>query len=340
MEIRLLGINHTQTEIKNFEPIFLNKEGKSIFRNAIKNSLLISECVVLTTCNRVEIYYVSKDPDKAKDWIFNQICTQKNVNLDLVSSLLKYYSMTDTIKHLFHVTAGVQSMVVGENEILSQVKDAYDNALKQNVTGALLNKCFQSAVASGKRVRSETEISRGAYSVSSIAIDAIRQTNLDYFGKSILIVGLGTMGTRCLKKLHALAHPNITICNRTLSVSETLSKDYETSYFDYLDLSNRIGEFEIVISAVTERSFIIEPENFNGDQDYLVIDLGLPRNVNPECDSLDSFKLINVDGLKEIATKNVKRRQGELVKVELIIEDEIDRFKQWLSNKKEYEKRT
>ena len=230
--------------------------------------------------------------------------------------------------------------IVGENEILSQVKDAYDDALKQDVTGPLLNKCFQSAVASGKRVRTETEISRGAYSVSSIAIDAIRQTKLDYFGKSILIVGLGTMGTRCLKKLHALAHPNVTLCNRTLSVSENLSQEYETSYFDYSDLSKRIGDFEIVISAVTERTFIIEPENFNKNKEYLVIDLGLPRNVNPECDSRHLFQLINVDGLKEIATKNVKRRQGELVKVEIIIDDEIDRFNQWLSNKKVYEKRT
>jgi glutamyl-tRNA reductase len=340
MIIGLLGINHTQTEIKNFEPIFLNKEGKSIFRDAVKNSNIISECVVLTTCNRVEFYFVSSNLEDAKDWIVSQISSQKNLEIVFVSSLLKLYSTNDTVGHLFNVASGVQSMVIGENEILSQVKEAYDNALKLQLTGPLLNKCFQSAVATGKRVRSETEISRGAYSVSSIAIDAIRQTKLDYFGRSILIVGLGTMGFRCLKKLHALAHPTVTLCNRTLAVSKSLAKEYETSYFDYADLAKRVGEFDIVISAVTEKTFIIFSESFNSQADYLLVDLGLPRNIDPNCDNASNIQLINVDGLKEIATKNVKRRQGELSKVEVIVEDEISRFNQWITYKNSYEKRT
>ena len=156
--------------------------------------------------------------------------------------------------------------------------------------------------------------------MSSIAIDAIRQTKLDYFGRSILIVGLGTMGSRCLKKLHALAHPDITLCNRTLAVSESLSSQYETAYFDYTDLASRVGEFDIIISAVTEKTFIIFPENFSSNSDCLLVDLGLPRNVDPSCENLNTIKLINVDGLKEIATKNVKRRQAELSKVEIIFD--------------------
>ncbi len=340
MMIGLLGINHTQTEIKNFEPIFLNKEGKSKFRDAVKTSNIISECVVLTTCNRVEFYFVSSNLEEAKDWIVTQISVQKNVAKSLVSSLLKLYSSAEAMYHLFSVASGVQSMVVGENEILSQVKEAYDNALKLQLTGPLLNKCFQSAVATGKRVRAETEISRGAYSVSSIAIDAIRQTKLDYFGRSILIVGLGTMGFRCLKKLHALAHPDITLCNRTLAVSESLSSQYETAYFDYSDLASRVGEFDIIISAVTEKTFIIFPENFSSNSDCLLVDLGLPRNVDPSCENGNTIKLINVDGLKEIATKNVKRRQAELSKVEIIVEDEISKFNQWITYKNNHEKRT
>tara|TARA_A100001015_G_scaffold34729_1_gene38453 strand:+ start:110 stop:1123 length:1014 start_codon:yes stop_codon:yes gene_type:complete len=336
MDIGLLGINHTQTAIKNFESIFLNKEGKLLFREAVKSSHVIDECVVLTTCNRVEFYFVTNNFEKATEWIISRLVYQKNVDKKFVESLLKFYSSSDTIQHLFHVTAGVESMVVGENEILSQVKDAYDEALKQKLTSGLLNKCFQSAIASGKRVRAETEISRGAYSVSSIAIDAIRQTKLDYFGASILIVGMGTMGRRCLKKLHALAHPSITLCNRTLDVAKRLSVEYETGLLEYGELALSINQYDIVITAITERKPIIFSKNFDDRLNYLLVDLGLPRNVDPQCEENENITLINVDGLKEIATKNVKRRQGELAKVELIIEDEISRFNDWIVNKKKY----
>ena len=340
MMIGLFGINHTQTEIKNFEPIFLNKDGKTQFRDALKNTTIIHECVVLTTCNRVEFYFVSDDLELAKNWIVAQVSAQKDIDPSYIDALLKLYNTEDAIQHLFHVASGVQSMVVGENEILSQVKEAYDNAYNLNLTGPLLNKCFQSAIATGKRVRSETEISRGSYSVSSIAVDAIRQSLLDYFGRSILIIGMGTMGVRCLKKLHALGHPNLTVCNRTYEVAERYAKEYNVQLIDYQEINARVKDFEIIISAVTEKQFIILSTFFDDEKSHFLVDLGLPRNVDPKVTMYSRIELVNVDGLKEIATKNVKRRQGELAKVELIIDDEILRFNQWLQNKKTYENRT
>jgi len=331
MDIALLGINHTQTEIKNFEPIFLNHEGKKEFRGRIANSDLIDECVVLTTCNRVEFYFSATDLPKAAKEIINLLSIQKSLDPTKIKELLTLYTATDATQHLFEVACGIQSMVLGENEILGQIKDSYDNAFKQQLTGPLLNKCFQTAINVGKRARSETTISRGAYSVSSIAIEALRQTYLDYFGKSICIIGTGTMGSRCLKKLVALGHPDITITNRTNASAKKLADEHGVNYLDYDTAFSQLASFDVIISAIAVRQPVIFADHLNLETSTLLIDLGLPRNVDPNLEATKTISLVNVDGLKEIASKNIHRRQGELTRVQSIIEEELQDFFKWHS---------
>ena len=246
----------------------------------------------------------------------------KNVDKDITTSLLEIYGEKQTIVHLFEVASGVQSMVVGENEILGQVKEAYDIAFSKHKTGPVLNKAFQSAIATGKRARAETAISRGAYSVSSIAIDAIRKTLLDYFEMTILIIGMGTMGTRCLKKLDALAHPNISIANRTYETADKLTNDHSVSVERYDDVFENLSQYNIIISCVSVKDKIIIPTHFNNTaKTKLIIDLGLPEMLTLIL-KIKNIQIINVDGLKEIATKNVGRRKDKVEKVNFIIESE------------------
>ena len=188
MEIGLVGIDHTKSQIQAFESIFLTKEGKDLFYTKLTSQSPVKEIVILTTCNRVEFYYVSSNLKEGADWIKETLSIQKNIEGKIVESLLVSYDTAATLLHLFEVASGVQSMVFGENEILSQVKDAYEEAFSKHKTGPFLNKLFQLAVATGKRARTETKISRGAYSVSSIAVDALRKSILDYFDNSILII--------------------------------------------------------------------------------------------------------------------------------------------------------
>ena len=337
MGIGLLGVDHTVVDITHMEPIFLNKDGKQAFRERVLESDIISEFVVLTTCNRIEFYFVSDDFDEGKMWIVQNLSDQKQVDQDLVTTLLKSYNAEQTIQHLFEVSSGVQSMVFGENEILTQVKDAYEDSLSQKLTGPLLNKCFQMAIAVGKRVRTETGISRGAYSVSSIAVDAVRQKRLDYFGKSILIIGMGTMGRRCLTKLHALGHPDITIANRTESTADSLASQFDVRVLPFNDLDHNVGKFDIIISAITTKKPLLSETYFVKDKKYLTVDLGLPRNVDESLHQWGNIDLVNVEGLKEIAQANVRKRQAELSKVEFIIDDEMNRFKHWLTHKRNHE---
>lgn len=332
MYIGLIGVDHTQAKILSFEPIFLNKEGKQHFRLATKEQSPLHECVILTTCNRIEFYYCADNQEEAEQWILNRIVHQKNVDMSIAKSLLKPYDNHFVIQHLFEVASGVQSMVFGENEILTQVKEAYENAYVDGTTGAYLNKCFQTAVAVGKRSRSETEISRGAYSVSSIAVDALRQERLDYFGCSILIIGCGTMGKRCLKKLVALGHPDISICNRNAALSLQLSKEHHVKQLSLDKAIQRVANYDVVISAVAVKDALLTPENVSSTASTLWIDLGLPRNIDP----LVSSSIITVEDLKKIAKASVKRRKGEERKVHLIIDEEKERLSRWFENKKSH----
>jgi glutamyl-tRNA reductase len=333
MNLGLLGVDHTQTAIKNIEPIFLNKDGKQTLYDQISASSLIEECIILTTCNRVELYFVAQDLKKAKSWLIKSLANQKKVTESLVESLLKFHTKDETLHHLFDVVSGIQSMVFGENEILMQIKQTYDHASEQGLTKAILNKCFQAAISVGKRVRSETNISRGAYSVSSIAIEAIRQTQLDYFSKSICIVGMGTMGTRCFKKLYALGHPNVSLCNRNPEVITSLKKDHECQSIPFETIHECIGTFDIIISATSVREPLFETAHFDKNANYLMIDLGLPRNIDPALETNPNTTLINVDGLKEVASINVKKKMGELSKVTAIIDDELANITKWFEFK-------
>ena len=221
-------------------------------------------------------------------------------------------------------------MVFGENEILTQVKEAHQRCADHKVTGSLLNKIFLSAISTGKRVRTETEVSRGAYSVSSIAVEAIRDTYLDYFGRKILIVGTGTMGRRVAKKLSALGHPDTYITNRTQDKADQLAEELDIISVSYDTVFDQAQEYDIMICATSTKQYIFYPSHFDiPEKSHYIIDLGLPRNVDPEVASLDNMDVITVTGLKNTADKNVQKRKGELSKIKVIIEDEIHKLRQW-----------
>jgi glutamyl-tRNA reductase len=335
MELGYIGTNYKQLAISEMERFYFAKEGLADFLDYSHAHSPIIELVPLLTCNRMEYYMVAPSLTEAAEWIYNEIASRKEQPLTDVRSVLPHYSDDETMCHLFNVSSGLESMVFGENEILSQVKAAYLNAKDQKLTGRLLNKLFQSAVACGKRVRSETKISQGAYSVSSIAIDAIKSHHLDYFGRRILIIGMGAMGKRCLKKLHALGHPDITVVNRSIDKARQVSDELGYKYRPFETLSEELHHYDIIISAISRKQVLITADNFNShSKTSLIIDLGVPRNVKPDGHP-DHRTIISVDGLKALAEKNVKRRQGEVIAATVVIEDEYSKFQNWMNYKRE-----
>lgn len=334
MDMGLLGTSHKRASLNELESVHLNQELRDELC-ANKSDLGIQELVILSTCNRSEIYFVADDLDATKANILKWVSEKKEVPESVLDGLYLFRKEDVAVQHLFSVASGIESMVLGENEILTQVKDAYSLYQDAGHTGAFFNKVFQMATAVGKRVRTETDISKGAYSVSSIAIEAIRENALDYFGRKILVIGLGVMGRRALKKLLALGHPNLTVTNRTNSKAELFAKEERLFSLPYEDLDEKVHEYDIILTAVSSRHHILNPDQFNKDNvaTEIVIDLGLPRNANPAIHS-EKLNLISVDGLKAIAEKNVASRKESVDLVLSIISDEMIKLSQWVEGKK------
>lgn len=328
MNIGLIGTSHARTPVKTMEALYFNSENQDQLFMDCQNSPL-KGLVMLMTCNRVEWYFEAENLDAGFDWLITYISTLKELPRDNVQDLLFRRPESEAIIHLFQVTCGLKSMVIGENEILTQVKQAYESSVTKKTTTKVLNKLFQSAIATGKRVRSETEISQGAYSISSIAIEAIRETRLDYFGLSILIIGTGVMGQRALKKLCAISHPDITLVNRTDTKAQVLAEEEHVAYIPFETLSSRIRDFDIVICTTNTKKPIIGPDLVRSEQEQLLVDLGVPRNIDPQVLELPHISVLTVDSLKDVANRNIKRRQSELEAVTHIISEDMLKLDHW-----------
>jgi glutamyl-tRNA reductase len=340
MHLIKLGTSHKLAFIKDIEKIYLTADELPALIDAIKNSP-IDELVVLSTCNRLEFYIVSPTPASAVDWLHSYVSTAKNVDEKLVKRLLDDKYGYEAIHHLLNVVSGTESMVFGESEIHSQVKAAYEKSLTFGSSKTLLNKIFQLAISVGKRVRTETSIARGSYSISSIAVDSLR----DFFGeedflkKSILIVGAGVMGKRALVKLLAMGHTNTFITNRTASKTYELCEKHSVKPFPFALLEEGIDSFDAMIFATGVKEFLLEPNHFkNRDltSEKVVVDLGLPRNVDPDIQYTD-VELISLDGIEKVANKNIQRKKEELIGIKSIISEELERFKKWYQFKTENE---
>jgi glutamyl-tRNA reductase len=335
MNIGCLQIDFKFADLTDIESVYIPKSAWPIFAKQVHEESPIFEMVILATCNRFEIYFVSQDHEQARDWIIQSISQLKELSTTHIREKMRFMHGQTALTHLFRVSAGMESMVFGEDEILSQIKSAYTDFQALGLTKALFNKVFQTAIAAGKRARHETEISRGAYSVSSIAVDAIRELRLDYFGASILIIGAGTIAMRALKKLHALGHPSITMCNRTDSKLKSLQERYQIQALPFASLETDVSRFDIILIATASTAYLLKPAFFKTDTDseQLILDLCVPRNVDPDVAKLTHIQLLTVDSLQKIADKNVNKRQKEHTKVTLILDDEMTKIDQWIAHR-------
>lgn len=338
MKLGFLGTDHKRSSLIDIERIYLKRDRWQQFCLSVGSDSPISELVVLATCNRFEIYFATANLNNAVEWLIFELSKHSETPEETIREITYSLADEDMIKHLFKVAAGIESMVFGEDEILAQVKNAYAEFSQFKTTGPVTNKLFQTATAVGKRVRHETEISRGAYSVSSIAIDAIKEQIWDYFEKSILVIGTGTIGNRAIKKLVSMGHPNLTICNRTLEKASAVAAGANVSILPFDQFKTHLYDFDIIVVATAASSHIITPDLFlpnSGTQ--LIIDLTVPRNVDPETET-PTRKIIAVDGLKKIADKNVMKRQKESAKIHAILHEELEKFENWCDQRSQRQK--
>ena len=296
--------------------------------------------VVLATCNRTEVYY-SKDKcldNKCKDSILKELHSFLNVEEDYSSSFYHYLN-ADAIKHLFRVTSGVDSMVIGENQIVNQMKKAYVFCTEANLTDAILMRIFQKSFECSKKVRTETSIQQGATSVGYVAIDMCEKIFKKLSHQHILIIGTGETGQLALRDFKKRGVTNISVTNRTDEKTLEVGKKWNVNPILFRNFKDHLSQFDIILTATSAGEYLISKQDIEQAQKIrknkkqLFIDLSVPRNIDIEIGELNNSQLICVDDLQKILDDHKEMRENSVENANIIIEELVDESLTWLNSR-------
>ena len=294
--------------------------------------------MVLSTCNRAEIY-AGAETDDAAESCGRFISEYNGVAWDTLAPHVVVYRGPEAADHLFRVAAGLDSLVVGEPQILGQVKDAFATAAGLKSTGALTNRLFTSAFSVGKRVRSETGLGEGAVSVSYAAIALAKKIFGELGGLNVLILGAGEMAKLTGTHLQAQRVKQLVIASRTLETAAALAAELNGRAVPWSAIGQALASADIVVTATGSREPVLtragleEVMRSRRSRPLFVIDIAVPRDVDPAAGSLDQVFLYNIDDLQSIVRENLARRTSEVQRAETIVREEVDRFRAWMQSR-------
>src|SRR5512145_2890645 len=340
MRLLAVGLSHRTAPVELRERVDFARSGLDAALARIAAEGISREAVVLSTCNRAEVYaVVEHDAKAAADAIGRFFSDYHGVPHADMAEHLYAQRGADAARHLFRVAAGLDSLVIGEPQILGQVKAAYATASEGRFTGAVTNRLFHSAFAVGKRVRTETGLGEGAVSVSYAAIALARKIFGDLQGLGVLILGAGEMAKLTGIHLQAQNVRQITIASRTLQAAAKLAGQLGGRAVPWPELDTALAAADIVVTAtgatdpVLTRARIEEVMRPRRNRPLFVIDIALPRDVEAEAGNLDQVFLYNLDDLRTIVNENLARRSGELARADAIVDEEVGRFVSWMQSR-------
>lgn len=327
------GVNFKTAPVEERELLACSREEAYYLLPPLKTIEGIRELMLLSTCNRVEVYAVAEDYEPMNRLVV-ELLQLKGVDLRLRRNSF-FLEDSMAVAHIFRVASGLESMVVGETQIVSQFKEAYRIAKELGCTGKVLNRLYEKALRTGKRVRTETGISKNAVSVSYVAVELARRIFGNLSHTKVLLVGAGEMAelsAKYLKKLNA----HLYITNRTYERAVELAKELQGHVLRFEELPEHLHDFDIVIVSTSSKSYVITQDMVRkaikrrNYKPIFFIDISVPRNVDPQINDLDEVFLYNIDDLQEVAEKNLKERLKEKEKGEIIVWDEVSKFMKWL----------
>lgn len=328
-----LGLNYRTTPVEVRERVAF-AQGK-VAEAALQLSSLpgFAEGVVLSTCNRVELYANHQlDEQGASQQLINHLCEHFKLEPEHREALVTYpLHGAEAARHLFRVVSGLDSMVLGETEIFGQVKDAYQTALQAGSTGRALNKLFQQAFSVGKKVRNETQIQRGSTSVGSVAVDLAEKVH-DLSRCRIMLVGAGEMSRTCAQSLLSRGASSIIVSNRSHDRALEMAAEMGGSALRFDQWEEVLHEVDVIISSTSAPHFVIHPELMQEVmkrrrwQPMLLIDIAVPRDVDPSVNRIEGVYLYDIDALQQIADEGRRQREAQLLICEQIIEQQLQKF--------------
>ncbi len=335
-ELLAVGLSHKTAPVKLRERVAL-PEGRaaSVLRELVSSDQ-VHEAVALSTCNRTELYLVADDNVEAETAALGILARQADIRpTELIGHL---YSLRDSeaARHLFRVTAGLDAMIVGETEIQGQVKRAYELALVERTTSAIMNRLFREALAAGKRIRTETRIASGRLSVSSVAVQLAREALGDLTGRRVVIVGAGETGELTAKALVEAGVSSVFVANRHYDRAIGLAQRFGGKAVRFDELPAELEQADIVVSSTASPHHIVEREEMEtvvaarDGRPLLLIDIAVPRDIDPRVAELDGVVLRDIDDLQRVVERNVSGREAEAQRAEALIDHELERFTRWL----------
>ncbi|MFA6468451.1 MAG: glutamyl-tRNA reductase [Bacteroidota bacterium] len=341
MDLFIIGINHRTAPLEVREKMWLSiDEKRHMLRHCIKH--FFSECFVVSTCNRTELYGIVDEkqfPQQSHSSHYQEIqdffVAYKNFESQLRPENLYKLTSVNAIKHLFRVAAGVDSMVVGDVQILGQIKDDFQLAIDEHTAGTMMHKLLQSALHLGKRVRTETTIMEGAVSVSYAAVELANKIFADFDHRKALLIGAGETGELTAKHLAGRGIGELFITNRTRQKAEELASTIGGSVVEFENFHSMIATVDIIISSVTATEYILTAAQIKNSlkqrrhSPLFIFDIGVPRNIDPGANDIDNVFLNDMDSLSNIVAQNIHKRQLELPKVNELILEELKNIHQW-----------
>ena len=337
-ELLALGISHKTAPLGLRERLSL-PEGRAVgVLHELTGIEQIHEAAAISTCNRTELYLVAADPVEAESAALGALTRQAEIRpTELLGHLYSLHS-AEAAHHLFRVTAGLDSMIVGEAEIQGQVKRAYELALVEGATGPILNRLFRGALTAGGRVREETAIGEKGVSVPSVAVGLARRTLGDLADKRVLVIGAGETAELVAKALVSRGAAGVFVANRHYDRAIGLAQRFDGEAVRFEELPEQLQAADIVVSATTSPHHIVERDGLEqvmrtrSGRPLQLVDIAVPRDIEPECREVTGVSLHDIDDVQQIAERNAGDREGEARRAEPILAAELDRFERWLAS--------
>ncbi|MGM0874454.1 MAG: glutamyl-tRNA reductase [Bacillota bacterium] len=337
MHILVVGLNYKTAPVEIREKLTFQPNELADAMKQLKEQKSILENVIVSTCNRTEIYAVVDQLHTGRYYIKSFLAEWFGLDKEEISPYLTIFEHDGALEHLYKVACGLNSMILGETQILGQVRSSFLLAQENQTIGTIFNQLFKQVITLAKRSHSETDIGANAVSVSYAAVELAKKIFGDLRTKHVLILGAGKMGELAVQNLHGSGVGRVTVMNRTLQKAMELANRFNGKAKDINELQCGLVEADILISSTGAKDFVITKdmmthvEKMRKGRPLFMVDIAVPRDLDPKLAELDGVFLYDIDDLQGIVEANLQERKVAAEKIELMIEAEIVQFKQWIN---------
>jgi len=334
--IAILSVNHQLAPVEVREKVAFASNELNNALEQFKNTNGVEACAILSTCNRSEVYAVI-NTDNAQEILSEYLANTHHIKRSELDPYLSYFEDDDAVKHICHVATGLDSLVLGEPQILGQLKDAYHAAKEANTLNKLLEKLFQHAFSTAKKVRTDTGIGSSPVSVAYCAVKLSEKIFADLAEQTVMLIGAGEMIELCAQHLSQKGVNNMIVANRTIENAEKIASLYGAKAVSLKQFSNLIHEADIIISStaasvpIIGKGLVETALKLRKHKPIFMLDIAIPRDIEPEVAQLDDVFLYTIDDLQQVVNENIDSRQREKTLAEEIIVGQNKKFDDWLA---------